>query len=648
MQVQKMSGLWFRNLCATLFLASLVAPLGCSSKSGDAEDPSAGAAKAPAVVVEFPDGDPSVSAEDGGPGFTGEGWETADPGYLGDPKAVKGGLMRVAIREWPGNLRMAGTGYNTWLNYAIRDLCYQSLLGMNPNTLDYIPGLASHWQISEDKMTFRFRINPKAHWSDGKPVVADDVVASFKMQLDPTLQEPSGIMTYGKLNEPVAKSKYIVEVTAKEQNWRNFMYFAGALTILPAHEIGSITGKEYLDKYNYSYTAVTGPYIVRPEDIRKNDSVTLTRRDDFWAKDEKQNTGLYNFDRIKFEVVRDEQLAFEKVKKGELDYYMVGRAEWWAKDLKEVPAVKKGWLVMRKFFTEAPNGTSGFAINQREAPLDDVRVRKALAYLYDRETLIEKLCYGEYEPLDSYFQGGEYQNPDNEVIRYNPSKAAELLAEAGWKERGSDGYLVKDGKPLRLTLTWYSELTEKFLTSYKEACKQVGVDIVLDRTNPETMWKNLMERKFQMVSIAWGGLIFPNPETSFHGSLADQNDNNNITGVNIARVDELCKEYDVAYTQEERRRIIREIDGLVFKEHPYVLQWYQPCQRVAYWNKFGMPEWGLHRFSEWEDAFSSWWVDPEKAEALKEARKNDSKLEVPPIENKYWIEKAEEMKTAAK
>jgi ABC-type transport system substrate-binding protein len=261
--------------------------------------------------------------------------------------------------------------------------------------------------------------------------------------------------------------------------------------------------------------------------------------------------------------------------------------------------------------------------------------------------LIEKLCYGEYEPLDSYFQGGEYQNPDNEVIRFSPDKAAALLAEAGWKDRGPDGFLMKDGKPLRLTLTWHSELTEKFLTSYKEACKQVGVDIQLDRTTPETMWKNLMERKFQLASIAWGGLIFPNPETSFHGSLANVNDNNNITGVSIPRVDELCKEYDTAYTQEDRRRIIREIDGLVFKDYPYVLQWYQPCQRVAYWNKFGMPEWGIHRFSEWEDAFSSWWVDPEKVEALKEARKSGSTLEHPEVENKYWLKKAESVKTAA-
>lgn len=617
-------------------LVATAAPLGCGDRAAPATSESNGATEAKASV-ELPEGDPAVAAADGGPGFTGEGWQTSEPGYLGDPRAVKGGTIRVGIREWPGNLRMAGSGYNTWLNYAVRDLCYQSLLGMNGNTLDYVPWLASHWWISEDKMTFRYRIDPRAHWSDGKPVVAEDVVASWKLQMDPTLQEPSGQMTYGKLHQPVAKSKYIVEVTAKDPNWRNFLYFSG-MTIFPAHEIGSISGKEYLDKYNYAYTAVTGPYYVKPDDIKKGQSLTLTRRDDFWAKDDKHNTGLYNFDRIQFKVEREEQLMYERVCKGELDYFLVSKAEQWVKDLPEVDAVKKGWLVRRKFFNEAPNGTSGFALNQRQPPLDDVRVRKALAYLYDRETLIDKLCYGEYLPLDSYYQGGEYQNSGNELIRYNPTKAAELLAEAGWKERGPDGILVKDGMPLSLKLTWYSPATEKFLTSYKEACKQVGVDIVLDRLDPETMWKNLMERKFQMVSIAWGALIFPNPETSFHSRLADENDNNNITGLKSKEIDDLCAQYDVAYTQEERRDIIRKIDGLAFAQHPYVLQWYQPCQRVVYWNKFGMPDFGLHRFSEWEDAFATWWFDPEKAEALKQARKKNAELPTPPVESRYWLE----------
>jgi len=628
-----------KPMSLALGLAVCVSLTGCFSGSSDNKSSSNGnggtTAETPVVEIEFPEGDPDVSAELGGPGFTGEGWTTVEAYPLGDTRAVKGGTISTSIRDWPGNLRRIGTASNTWLNYTIGDLCYQGLVTLNPNTLEYIPMLASHWKISEDKMTFTFRINPKAHWSDGKPVVAQDIVTSWKIRMDETILSPSSSLTYGKLNEPVATSKYIVEVTAKDQNWRNFLYFA-TMSILPDHEVGSITGTEYLDKFNYKLTAVTGPYNLHERDIDKDKSVVLSRRKDFWAKDSKWNEGLYNFDKIRFVVVQDPELSFQKTCKGELDFFYIQKSEWWAKDLPELDAVKNGWLVRQKIFNDAPNGVSGFAINMREAPMDDVNVRKALQCLYDRKTLIEKLAYNEYVPTNSFWPGSEYENPENPKVSYDPAQAVKLLSEAGWKKRGPDGVLVKDGKRLSLTLTWYSPAKEKFLTSFQESCSKAGVEIKLNRINPETTWKNLMERKFQMVSIGWGGLIFPNPETSLKSSLADKNDNNNITGFKSEECDELYKKYDVAFSQEERRNIIREIDKIVSNQHSYVLEWYQPCQRILFWNKFGIPNYGLHRTLEWEDAFASWWIDPEKSKALKQARREDTKLSSPPLELHYW------------
>lgn len=586
----------------------------------------------------------AIAQEDGGADFKGEGWSTAkDPKAMGDARAKKGGSISTNIREWPGNLRMAGTAYNTFLNYTVRDLCYMGLLTLNPDTLEFLPGLASHWQIADDNMTYRFRIDPRAKWSDGTPVTAEDIVFTYDLMMDETLLEPSNILTFGKLNRPEAKGKYIVEVKAKDKNWRNFLYFSG-MTIFPKHEIGALEkphGKSYLDKYNYAYMAFTGPYMVKPEDIVKGTSLTLTRREDWWAKDLPQFQGLYNFDKIKFVVYLDVDTSFLAATKGEIDYFNVQKAEWWARDLPKIPAVQKGWLIRQKIYNDGPAGTTGIALNQRQKPLDDVRVRKALQLLLDRDTLIRTLAYNEYRPLDSYHQSVEYANPGNEKLRYKPQEAFNLLREAGFAERGPDGILKKGEDRLSINIVYYSKAYEKFLTSYQESCKKVGVEIKLELSNPETTWKNLMERKFQAVMIAWGGLVFPNPETSFHSQLADKNDNNNITGVKLPAMDELFKKYDVAFTQEERRNLIREIDGLVYKDHPYVLFWYMPCQRVLYWNKFGVPEYGLHRTLEWEDAFATWWVDPAKEAALAEAKAADKSIvPIPPLENKFWEKKA--------
>ena len=128
-------------------------------------------------------GDKSVPAEQGGPGFTGEGWQTnmTFPA-LGVPEAVKGGALFTRIIDWPATLRMAGQHWNLWITYMIRDMCYSNLLRIHPITMEYIPALATHWWVSADKLTYRFRINPAARWNDGSEVAAADYVATWKLR----------------------------------------------------------------------------------------------------------------------------------------------------------------------------------------------------------------------------------------------------------------------------------------------------------------------------------------------------------------------------------------------------------------------------------------------------------------------------------
>ncbi|MBI4582453.1 MAG: ABC transporter substrate-binding protein [Planctomycetes bacterium] len=582
-------------------------------------------------------GDKSVPPELGGPGFTGEGWQTNRKFLaMGWKEAPKGGAMIQYLPDWPATLRQTGKDWNTSVNYLIRDLCYESLLNIHPITLEHIPNLATHWWISPDKRTYRFRLNPAARWSDGKEVTAQDVVASFKLRMDPTLLDPSNIMTFGKLETPVALSRYMVEVKVKEENWRNFLYFAGA-SVFPAHQV-SISGTEYLERYQFKFTASSGPYLVRDEDIEMGKSITIRRRKDWWDAANPAWAGLWNLDAIKFIIVKDENLAFEMVKKGEIDYFIIPKAQWWAEELDKVGAVKRGLLLKRKFFTDAPIGTSGIAINMKKPPLDDLRVRRGLGHLLDRKTLIQKLFFNEYQPLSSYYQGGLYQNPANVLAEYDELKAVELLEEAGWKEKNASGYRVKDGKELKFTLNYRTPLSERHLTVFQEACKRAGIRLELQYLTPAAGWKNLREKEFELMSTAWGALVFPNPETSFHSTLADQKDNNNVTGLKIPRVDALCDAYDQEYDVKKRIEIIREIDGLVFNEHPYILEWYLPCQRVVFWNKFGMPEWGGLRTHDYEALFYCWWVDPEKESRLEEARKNPRSFLEPKgeVENRFW------------
>jgi microcin C transport system substrate-binding protein len=592
----------------------------------------------------FPDADagadPAVTAEQGGKGFTGQGWETnTDFDLIGDPHAIKGGVFRDYVQDFPGTLRMYGPESNSQFNYGVTTLAYESLLGVHPTTLDYVPGLATHWQISPDKMTYRFRINPNARFSDGTPVTSEDVVASYDFMMDKTLQDPMEQITFSKINRPVAESKYIVRAQAKELNWRNFLYFSGT-PVFPAHVLKTINGDKYLKEYNYKLLPGSGPYVIREEDIAKGKSITVRRRKDYWGERARGNVGQGNFDELQFVVVRDDNLAFEMFKKGELDTYVVTRPRQWVEEM-NFDNVQRGLVQKRKVFNAEPQTIREFAFNARNPPFDDIRVRKALTLLLDRKEIIEKIMFNEYQPETSFYTGTPYENPNNPKNEYNPQEALKLLADAGWNSRDSQGRLVKNGAPLQVELLYRNKLNEPELTVYQEDLRKVGIGLNLRLLTFETEIQMVDQRKFQMAHLAWGGLLFPNPETEWHSSLADVPNNNNVTGFKNARVDELCARYDKSFDTQERIRIIREMDGIVANSYNYALHWTAPFTRITFWNKFGTPPGYLTRTGDSYTAHVLWWVDPNKDNKLKEALRNSSvKLEVGTTDDHYWDEYA--------
>jgi microcin C transport system substrate-binding protein len=591
--------------------------------------------------------DPSVPAELGGAGFTGEGWQTnLDFDLIGDPRAVKGGTFREYILSFPGTLRMEGPESNTALNYMIQDMVYETLLSIHPTTLDYIPALATHWQISEDRSTYRYRINPNARWSDGRPVVAEDVVATWDFLMDKGLNSPSAQLVYGKFERPVAESKYIVSVKSQVENWRNFLYFSASMHVFPAHVLKDVDGAKYLEEYNFKLLPGSGPYRVDEADVRKGQSITIRRRNDYWAENERRNVGRFNFAEIREIVVRDQNLAFEMFKKGDLDSYFVNISRQWVEEL-DFDRVRRGLIQKRKIFNDAPTGTQGLAFNMRKEPFSDIRVRKALTLLQNRELYIERLFYNEYVPQNTY-HGGIYENPNNPKNEYDPQAALALLAEAGWSSRDSQGRLVKNGQPLSIEIIYASQASERFLTIYQQDLNRVGIGVNLRLVTPETQFKLMMDRNFDVVTVAWGGLVFPNPETQFSSSLADVPNNNNISGFKDPRVDELLVAYDREFDPEKRIEIIREIDGIVANSYQYALGWDAPFHRIAYWNKFGHPESYFTRVGDQDDIVTLWWIDPEKEAALRRALADNSvSLPVGETEVRYWIEYAERERAPA-
>lgn len=592
----------------------------------------------------FPDADsgadPAVPADQGGRGFTGEGWDTStDFDLIGDPRAVKGGVFRDLLLEFPGTLRIYGPE-TTVLNYQLQTKVYESLLGLHPTTLSYVPGLATHWQISPDRRTYRFRLNPNARFSDGQPVTADDVVASWVFAMDKGLQEAQLQAMLGVFDRPVAESKYIVRFTSKELRWINFYNLSGFLPVLPAAALKGIDGARYLKEYNFRVIPGSGPYEVRDADVIKGQRISIRRRNNYWAANHRRNVGTGNFDEIRWIVVRDQALAFEQFKRGDLDRYYVNISREWVEEL-NFTAVQRGLIQKRKVFTDAPGNIQGVGMNARRAPFNDVRVRKAMTLLMNRQLLIERLFFNEYVPMNTYFPGGVYVNPNNPKNEYNPQEALKLLADAGYTTRDQQGRLVRNGQPLTIEYLHADKGSERWLTIYQDDLRKVGITFNLRLVSYETMQQLIGERNYQAASIGWVQGTFPDPEALYRSTFADVPQSYNLTGLKNPRVDQILDAYETEFDQQKRVGLIRELDGILANEYVYILEWDAPFDRIAYWNKFGHPQSYFSRIGSYREMEDLWWIDPEKERRVREAMGNESaKLEVGPTEIRYWQEYA--------
>jgi ABC-type oligopeptide transport system substrate-binding subunit len=231
------------------------------------------------------------------------------------------------------------------------------------------------------------------------------------------------------------------------------------------------------------------------------------------------------------------------------------------------------------------------------------------------------------------------------MVRFNLDSAILLLEEAGWKDKNSQGYRVKDGKVFELELPFTQAGQERYLTIFQEDLKRAGIKLNLKQVDPTTNFKIGNERNFTILLASWGGQNPPGLEFNVTSRTADDPNSTNWSGAKSERVDELVKLNSKTYDKKERVKQIREIDSILVSQQPYAFGWYADYVRLLWHNRFGYPKWYIARFddyyggSDWGGSvFSMWWVDPERSEAYAEAKKDNSKnLPVAELEEKFWI-----------
>ena len=529
-----------------------------------------------------------------------------------NPDAPKGGM-----------LRQAGFGsfdtLNPFINKGVSaddiSLVYDTL---TTNSLDEpftVYGLlAEKIEKGPNNEWVRFYLRPEARFHDGEPVEAEDVVFSFETLISKGAPHYRGY--YADVEKAVVESPRRVRFDFKHAGNRELPLILGQLPVLPKHWWAD---RDFTSG-SMEIPLGSGPYQV--EKVEAGRSVRYARVEDYWGKNLAVNKGFYNFDHVHFDYYRDNTVALQAFKAGHFDYWLETSAKNWATAY-DIPAVKDGRIVKEEIDNHNPQGMQGFIFNTRRNRLQDVRVREALALLFDFEWTNRQLFNGAYTRTTSYFDNSELassglpseqelkvleplrgQIPDavfektfelpqtkaDGIIREQQRRAYELLTAAGWKIE-NDRMVDANGKPVKLEFLLVQADFERVLLPYKRNLAGLGIELEIRRVDVSQYINRLRSRDYDMIVSGFGQSSSPGNEQReyWHSASADNPGSRNFIGLKDPSIDTLVEKLINADSREELITRTRALDRTLLWGHYVIPNWHIKTWRVAYWNHLAHP-----------------------------------------------------------
>ncbi|HBQ40216.1 MAG TPA: ABC transporter substrate-binding protein, partial [Halieaceae bacterium] len=403
-----------RKILYCLLLGLCVA--GCSESPEEQPDNAdgAGAADITAEVEAFYAANPEFfSFKTPADLPTGLVWENNDHlPDIGSPEAVKGGTQNAALQDFPRTLRTVGPDSNGGFRTFLLDDTTMTMAHVHPDTRDRYPGLAESWAIDEESRTVYVKLDPAARFSDGEPVTADDYLFMFWFYRSPYIMAPWYNNFYSTTYSNITRyDDHTLSITTRELKPD---LDERVLLLRPiAQHFYREMGDDFTERYQWRFEPTTGAYVVRPEDVRKGRSIALTRNKDWWAKDKKYWRYRFNPDRIQFSVIRDDAKTFEAFKRGDIDQFGLGLAEYWYEKLPDSdPDVQAGYIHKVMYYNQRPRPNFGLWINTAQPLLNNQEIRLGINYATNWSLVIEKFFRGDNTRMNTSHEGfGEFTHP---------------------------------------------------------------------------------------------------------------------------------------------------------------------------------------------------------------------------------------------
>lgn len=502
----------------------------------------------------------------------------------------------------------------------VNSLSFESL-GFSPtdDQFSVYPLLAEKFDLPQDKSYIGFILNKEAKFSNGQPVLADDVIFSFK-----------AITEQGS---PIYKFYYADVDRVEKINEREVRFYFKKNSnnkelplILSQFSIFSLKDWENKDfaKPRADVPLGSGPYVVDKFQINK--FVELKKNPQYWGKDLATRKGFFNFGIIRYDYYQDTTVTLQALFSGDIDAREEYIAKIWMTGYNN-NLVSSGKIIKEQLEHNNPATLQNFAFNLRRQKFSDKRVRKAIDLAFNFEWANEKLFYGQYRRLFSYFTNTgmeatglptgkekeillQYQNllpaeifttpfeiATNKNIynsRKNLKKSVKLLKEAGYDFIDGKMTNLQTHEPLEfevLSNTANGSSFTKVMLPFIENLRKIGIKATF-RTLDVNIFKNRLDNfDFDMAIISYPTSQLPgNEQMEYWGSqAADIKGSNNLIGIKNPVVDSLIKGLINAQTKEDYIAYVKALDRVLKNENYLIFQWYSPYDRIAYKNKFGQP-----------------------------------------------------------
>lgn len=524
------------------------------------------------------------------------------------------------------------------------------------------PLLAEAYTYPDDYSSATYRLDPNARWHDGTPITAEDVVWSFQVL---KANSPRYIRYYQNVTEAVALNEREIEFRFDQKGNRELPHILGDLVVLPKHwwEGTAPSGKKR-DITQTTLEPPLGSAAYRIESFRPGSEIVWRRVEDYWGAKLPVKIGRENFDIRRYTYIQDDNAAWQAFTKGGLRDIMVeNSSRRWA-TYYDFPAFRAGDVVKKAYPATSRATMQAFVMNTRRAKFQDRRVRQALTYAHDFETMNRTIFYGFNTRVSSYFVGSdlassglpegreleilnqfrdqlppevfteEYRlpvyaqpapkegdwpqpapasppQPERTILR----EVVNLFAEAGWKISNNRMVNEKTGEQFRIEILGSSETDEILATPYVNRLRKLGIDATLRIVDPAQYEYREKDFDFDMVTTSIFQSESPgNEQRNFWSSAsADHQGSENLAGIKNPVVDALVEQVIFATDREELVAATRALDRVLLWNFYVVPQHTRADIWLAYWNKFGIPE---KQPDYVGPDLDSWWIDPEKQAAL--------------------------------